>query len=844
MTDYKTGTSPTVPLVEKIVNQELVKIKESIAEKDLVYDSITNPEGSVVGIPGTIYIDNVMGTAWLKTTGENTKQGWSAIKTDANTSTTAAGTIFAYAGTVVPTPFLLCDGASYACADYPELFANIGYTWGGSAANFNVPDLRGVYLRGAGDHGTKKKADGTAYAGGGVGDWTADKIQGHYHAVGTLTTGNQSANHHHTIAHTHTVPSWDGGGTGGARAYRIPGQVSGSILTSGPSGDGNSGNVSANHNHNMSGSAGAASTGAHGAIRSGDETNPGSYAIKYIILYQSTTTTGSYSTGGATATYMVKCRTTDTTPDFLSNKLAATVPIVKTVLNSGGNEQVGFSITAATTSATGSVQLSDSYIGTSQTLATTEKALSDGLATKVTANADIVAGTATKLTYDIKGLITQGENATTADIEDSTDARYITDAQLVVVGNTSGTNTGDVTLANPNHGLGLSSQVLTLGPPSTCTAATANLISTNTHTHEITGFLTSLTGAVLTNQTTPQTIGDTTNRLLKLWATDITCTNSITGNVTGSSGSCTGNSASATKATNMVGGNSTTLLGTMYYQSDVDTTTAITPNITAAFKYLTMKGDGTNGGIPSWGSIPAGGDCVAPATNTDNYVPQWNGADSKTLKDGVAIGIAQNNIIKASASDVATGEYAKFTATGLESKTPAEVLADITMQAIIPAGIVVAYAGASIPTGYLDCDGSAISRTTYAELFTAIAATWGAGDGSTTFNIPDFRSATLRGVGTPTLYTSNTVVALAATIDDTVQGHKHDMGSYAPWFYTMYNGDAAVTTNFKTGTGSGVRAQPATINVFSPITDGVNGTPRTGLETTGKARGVYYIIKY
>lgn len=52
-------------------------------------------------------------------------------------------------------------------------------------------------------------------------------------------------------------------------------------------------------------------------------------------------------------------------------------------------------------------------------------------------------------------------------------------------------------------------------------------------------FLTSLSGAVLVSQSTPQTIGDTTNRLLKLWATDITCTNAITGSVTGNAGTVT-----------------------------------------------------------------------------------------------------------------------------------------------------------------------------------------------------------------------------------------------------------------------------------------------------------------
>jgi hypothetical protein len=62
-------------------------------------------------------------------------------------------------------------------------------------------------------------------------------------------------------------------------------------------------------------------------------------------------------------------------------------------------------------------------------------------------NASITGATKTKVTYDAKGLVTSGADATTADIADSTNKRYVTDAQLTVIGNTSGTNTGDETLA-------------------------------------------------------------------------------------------------------------------------------------------------------------------------------------------------------------------------------------------------------------------------------------------------------------------------------------------------------------------------------------------------------------
>ena len=65
-----------------------------------------------------------------------------------------------------------------------------------------------------------------------------------------------------------------------------------------------------------------------------------------------------------------------------------------------------------------------------------------------------------------------------------------------------------------------------------------------------------------------------------------------------------------------------------------------------------------------------------------------------------------------------------------------------------PAGRIEAYAGATAPTGYLLCDGTAVSRTTYATLFAVTSTTYGIGDGSTTFNVPDLRGRVPVGVGT------------------------------------------------------------------------------------------------
>jgi microcystin-dependent protein len=55
------------------------------------------------------------------------------------------------------------------------------------------------------------------------------------------------------------------------------------------------------------------------------------------------------------------------------------------------------------------------------------------------------------------------------------------------------------------------------------------------------------------------------------------------------------------------------------------------------------------------------------------------------------------------------------------------------------AGTILPYGGSSAPSGFLLCFGQAVSRSTYADLFAAIGTTFGAGDGSTTFNVPDLR---------------------------------------------------------------------------------------------------------
>ncbi len=101
----------------------------------------------------------------------------------------------------------------------------------------------------------------------------------------------------------------------------------------------------------------------------------------------------------------------------------------------------------------------------------------------------------------------------------------------------------------------------------------------------------------------------------------------------------------------------------------------------------------------------------------------------------------------------------------------------------IPVGTIVLGGGGSVPAGYLECNGSAVSRTTYAALFTAISTTYGPGDGSTTFNLPDFRGRALLGEGQGSGLTNRTRgqtggVETHALSAGELAAHTHDLGNH------------------------------------------------------------------
>lgn len=101
------------------------------------------------------------------------------------------------------------------------------------------------------------------------------------------------------------------------------------------------------------------------------------------------------------------------------------------------------------------------------------------------------------------------------------------------------------------------------------------------------------------------------------------------------------------------------------------------------------------------------------------------------------------------------------------------------------AGVIQMFAGSTPPAGWLLCDGSAVSRTDYATLFAAIGTTWGVGDGSTTFNLPDLRGRAPIGAGTGSGLTARTLGGKLGS--EYIQAHTHSFTQ--PTITSKYKND-------------------------------------------------------
>lgn len=159
------------------------------------------------------------------------------------------------------------------------------------------------------------------------------------------------------------------------------------------------------------------------------------------------------------------------------------------------------------------------------------------------------------------------------------------------------------------------------------------------------------------------------------------------------------------------------------------------------------------------------------------------------------------------------------------------------LSSVMKTGFVVPYGGSTSPSGWLICDGSAISRTTYSDLFNVIGTTYGAGDGSTTFNIPNI-SSIVKSVDTNVSIKGN---GMALGFDTGVVGYEH-MGlrigdGYQSSALVAMTGNYGATVG-AVSSGSGIATGRVGGITTDPTKSGVIGT------VTRSVVNFKFIIKY
>lgn len=118
----------------------------------------------------------------------------------------------------------------------------------------------------------------------------------------------------------------------------------------------------------------------------------------------------------------------------------------------------------------------------------------------------------------------------------------------------------------------------------------------------------------------------------------------------------------------------------------------------------------------------------------------------------------------------------------------------------IKAGTVAYFAASTAPAGWLKCNGATVSRATYAALFNAIGTTYGAGDGSTTFAIPDLRGEFVRGLDDGRGVDSGRAIGTAQSHQ--MQSHTHSNGGTAGGQWSYYYTEGQYNPAYQSNTGA------------------------------------------
>lgn len=312
-----------------------------------------------------------------------------------------------------------------------------------------------------------------------------------------------------------------------------------------------------------------------------------------------------------------------------------------------------------------------------------------------------------------------------------------------------------------------------------------------------------------------------------------------------------------------------TAVGDLIYGGVAGVASRLPGNSAATKKFLIQTGTGTDSAAPNWGTILAA-DVPTLNQNTTGSAATAAALTGNLTGDVTSLGMVTSyaatvplnkggtgQTTKAAAFDAlhpmsASGDIIYGGTAGTGTRLPkgsdgqvftlASGLPSWATPAATPSGMISMYGAATAPTGYLLCDGTAVSRTTYAALFAVISTTYGTGDGSTTFNVPNLKGVFPRGSGSQTISGISYSGTLGTTQGDQFQGHFHDNVSSNNGFLrdaTGQGGGNVGGTQITSVTGVNAPLIVAT----APVTDGTNGTPRTGSETRPANVCVNFIIK-
>ena len=168
----------------------------------------------------------------------------------------------------------------------------------------------------------------------------------------------------------------------------------------------------------------------------------------------------------------------------------------------------------------------------------------------------------------------------------------------------------------------------------------------------------------------------------------------------------------------------------------------------------------------------------------------------------------------------------------------------------VPTGSVFCMAVATIPTGYLECNGAAVSRTTYAALFAIIGTTYGTGNGSSTFNIPDLRGEFVRGFDNGKGTDSGRAIASSQGSANLSHGHSvsasvNDSGHvHATSFDNKKYFPGGGSTSISFGGAGGYPADTFTMsNATTGISVSISQNNAGGSEARPRNIAMMYIIK-